>query len=156
MSKYQKTPEAISRLSPEQYYVTQRNGTERPFKNAYWDSEQPGLYVDVVSGEPLFTSTDKFDSGCGWPSFTKPLEPEHVLEKRDRSHGMIRTEVRSRTGDSHLGHVFTDGPREAGGLRYCINSASLRFIPVDQLESEGYGSYRHLFQATEEATKNQR
>ena len=150
MPNYQKTSEAISRLSPEQYDVTQRNGTERPFKNAYWDNEQPGLYVDVVSGEPLFTSMDKFDSGCGWPSFTKPLEPENVLEKRDRSHGMIRTEVRSRAGDSHLGHVFPDGPREAGGLRYCINSASLRFIHVDQLESEGYGSYRHLFQASEE------
>ena len=150
MPNYQKTPEAISRLSPEQYDVTQRNGTERPFKNAYWDNNQPGLYVDVVSGEPLFTSMDKFDSGCGWPSFTKPLESENVLEKRDTSHGMIRTEVRSRAGDSHLGHEFPDGPHEAGGLRYCINSASLRFIPIDQLETEGYGSYRHLFQAPEE------
>ena len=149
MPTYGKTPEAISRLSAEQYDVTQRNGTERPFKNAYWDNKQPGLYVDVVSGEPLFTSMDKFDSGCGWPSFTKPLEPENVFEKSDGSHGMIRTEVRSRAGDSHLGHVFPDGPREAGGLRYCINSASLRFIPVDQLESEGYAAYRQLFQASE-------
>jgi peptide-methionine (R)-S-oxide reductase len=149
MPNYQKTPEAISRLSAEQYDVTQRNGTERPFKNTYWDNKQPGLYVDVVSGEPLFTSMDKFDSGCGWPSFTKPLERENVLEKSDTSHGMIRTEVRSRAGDSHLGHVFPDGPREAGGLRYCINSASLRFIPVDQLESEGYGAYRQLFQASD-------
>ncbi|MBV9268731.1 MAG: peptide-methionine (R)-S-oxide reductase MsrB [Acidobacteriaceae bacterium] len=153
MPNYQKTPEAISRLSPEQYDITQRNGTERPFKNVYRNNKQKGLYVDVVSGEPLFTSMDKFDSDCGWPSFTKPLEPENILEKRDTSHGMIRTEVRSRAGDSHLGHVFPDGPREAGGLRYCINSASLRFIPVDQLESEGYGSYRHLFQASEGAMK---
>ena len=153
MPKYQKTPEAISRLSAEQYDVTQRNGTERPFKNTYWDNKQPGLYVDVVSGEPLFTSMDKFDSGCGWPSFTKPLEPENVFEKSDTSHGMIRTEVRSRVGDSHLGHVFPDGPREAGGLRYCINSASLRFIPVDQLESEGYASYRQLFQRSVEGVK---
>ena len=146
MANYQKNQEAISRLSPEQYEVTQRNGTERPFKNAYWDNKEPGLYVDVVSGEPLFTSLDKFESGCGWPSFTKALEAETVIEKRDTSHGMMRTEVRSRGADSHLGHVFPDGPREAGGLRYCINSASLRFIPLDQLESEGYGSYRELFE----------
>ena len=149
MADYQKTSEAISRLSPEQYEVTQRNATERPFKNAYWDNKEPGLYVDIVSGEPLFTSMDKFDSGCGWPSFTKPVEAETILEKRDTSHGMIRTEVRSRAGDSHLGHVFPDGPRETGGLRYCINSASLRFIPLDQLESEGYGAYRKLFQLEE-------
>lgn len=154
MAKYSKSPEAISRLSPEQFEVTQRNATERPFRNAYWDNKEPGLYVDVVSGEPLFTSMDKFDSGCGWPSFTKPIQEETVIEKRDNSHGMIRTEVRSKDGDSHLGHVFPDGPREASGLRYCINSASLRFIAVDQLESEGYGSYRQLFQATEKgATK---
>ena len=139
MPNFQKNPEAISRLSPEQYEVTQRNGTERPFKNAFWDNKEPGLYVDVVSGEPLFTSMDKFDSGCGWPSFTKPIEAENVIENRDISHGMVRTEVRSNAGDSHLGHVFPDGPREAGGLRYCINSASLRFIPVAQLEAEGYG-----------------
>jgi peptide-methionine (R)-S-oxide reductase len=146
VSKRQKNPEDVSRLSPEQYRVTQLNGTERPFENAYWDNKQQGIYVDVVSGEPLFTSKDKFDSGCGWPSFTKPLEAENVIERHDTSHGMRRTEVRSNQGDSHLGHVFPDGPREAGGLRYCINSASLRFIPVGQLESEGYGSYRKLFQ----------
>ncbi|MGI9070073.1 MAG: peptide-methionine (R)-S-oxide reductase MsrB [Bryobacteraceae bacterium] len=153
MLKYQKNPETVSRLSPEQYRVTQRNGTEQPFENAYWDNKEPGLYVDVVSGEPLFTSLDKFDSGCGWPSFTKPIEAENVVENRDASHGMIRTEVRSSSGDSHLGHVFPDGPREAGGLRYCVNSASLRFIPVDQFESEGYGSYRHLFLASIEGAK---
>ena len=153
MSNYRKNPEVISRLSPEQYEVTQCNGTERPFKNAYWDNKESGLYVDVVSGEPLFTSMDKFDSDCGWPSFTKPVEEENVVENRDTSHGMIRTEVRSSSGDSHLGHVFPDGPREAGGLRYCINSASLRFIPVDQLESEGYESYRKLFQDPGEGVK---
>jgi peptide-methionine (R)-S-oxide reductase len=153
MPNYRKNPEAISHLSPEQHDVTQRNGTERPFKNAYWDHKDPGLYVDVVSGEPLFTSMDKFDSDCGWPSFTKPVDAENVVEKRDTSHGIIRTEVRSSSGDSHLGHVFLDGPREAGGLRYCINSASLRFIPVDRLESEGYGSYRHLFHTSEEGVK---
>lgn len=148
MPNYQKNEEAISRLSPEQYEVTQRNGTERPFKNAYWDHKEPGLYVDVVSGEPLFTSMDKFDSECGWPSFSKPLQRETVLENKDTSHGMIRTEVRSRAADSHLGHVFPDGPREAGGLRYCINSAALRFIPLDQLEGEGYGQYRELFETS--------
>lgn len=148
MSNYRKDPEAISRLTPEQYEVTQRNATERPFRNTFWDNKEPGLYVDIVSGEPLFTSLDKFDSGCGWPSFTKPIESENVVEKRDRTHGMIRTEVRSNAGDSHLGHVFPDGPREAGGLRYCINSAALRFIPVDQLEAEGYGSYRSLFEGS--------
>jgi peptide-methionine (R)-S-oxide reductase len=148
MSNYRKNSEVISRLSPEQYEVTQCNGTERPFKNSYWDNKKPGLYVDVVSGEPLFTSMDKFDSDCGWPSFSKPVEEKNVVEDRDTSHGMVRTEVRSSSGDSHLGHVFPDGPREAGGLRYCINSASLRFIPVDQLESEGYGSYRQLFQTS--------
>jgi methionine-R-sulfoxide reductase len=150
MPKYHKNPETVSRLSPEQYRVTQRDGTERPFDNAYWDNEEPGIYVDVVSGEPLFASIHKFDSSSGWPSFTKPLEPENVLESMDRSHGMIRTEVRSHHGDSHLGHVFHDGPRDAGGLRYCINSASLRFIPPDELESEGYGIYRKLFETQEE------
>jgi peptide-methionine (R)-S-oxide reductase len=138
MSKYNKNPETVSRLSPEQYRVTQRDGTERPFDNAYWNNKEPGIYVDVVSGEPLFASINKFESGSGWPSFTKPLEPENVVENTDISHGMTRTEVRSRHGDSHLGHVFPDGPGEAGGLRYCINSASLRFIPLDELESEGY------------------
>ncbi len=145
MSKYSKTPEAVARLTPEQYRVTQEAATERPFDNLYNANKAPGLYVDIVSGEPLFTSLDKFESHCGWPSFSRPVQKEHVIERLDNSHGMIRTEVRSRDGDSHLGHVFPDGPRESGGLRYCINSASLRFIPVDQLESEGYGEYRKLF-----------
>ena len=149
MSQYQKSPEIVSRLSQEQYQVTQCDGTEPPFDNAYWDNKEPGIYVDVVSGEPLFASFNKFDSNSGWPSFTRPLEPENVVEKTDTSHGMIRTEVRSSHGDSHLGHVFHDGPSEQGGLRYCINSASLRFIPLDQLESEGYGDYRKLFDAQE-------
>jgi peptide-methionine (R)-S-oxide reductase len=153
MSNYRKNPEAVSRLSPEQYRVTQRDGTERPFENEYWDNKEPGIYVDVVSGEPLFASVDKFDSGSGWPSFTKPLDPENVVENTDISHGMTRTEVRSSHGDSHLGHVFLDGPREEGGLRYCINSASLRFIPVDDLESEGYGAYRGLFAPQQKGAK---
>jgi methionine-R-sulfoxide reductase len=125
--------------------VTQKSGTEAPFTGEYWDNHEPGIYVDVVSGEPLFASTDKFESGSGWPSFTKPIDSEHVVEKRDFSHLMLRTEVRSTHGDSHLGHVFNDGPREAGGLRYCINSASLRFIHLDDLESEGYGEFTSLF-----------
>lgn len=145
MSNYRKTPEAIARLTPEQYRVTQEAATERPFDNLYNAHHEQGLYVDVVSGEPLFTSLDKFDSGCGWPSFSRPVQTGHVLERTDSSHGMHRTEVRSRHGDSHLGHVFPDGPRASGGLRYCINSASLRFIPLEALESEGYGDYRHLF-----------
>jgi peptide-methionine (R)-S-oxide reductase len=149
MSQYQKSPEVVSRLSQEQYQVTQCDATEPPFDNAYWDNKEPGIYVDVVSGEPLFASVNKFDSNSGWPSFTRPLEPENVIEKTDTSHGMIRTEVRSSHGDSHLGHVFNDGPPEQGGLRYCINSASLRFIPLDQLESEGYGDYRKLFDTQE-------
>src|SRR6202012_1992337 len=139
MDNYTKNAEAISRLSPEEFQVTQRNGTERPFENAYWDHDEPGIYVDIVSGEPLFSSLDKFDSNCGWPRFTKPVDSDHVDERHDNSHGMSRTEVRSIQGDSHLGHVFDDGPKEAGGLRYCSNSASLLFIPVDELESEGYG-----------------
>lgn len=147
MSKYNKNPEAVSRLSPEQYRVTQRNGTEVPFANAYWDNKEPGIYVDVVSGEPLFASVNKFDSGSGWPSFTRPLEPANVVEKTDTSHGMTRTEVRSCQADSHLGHVFPDGPRDQGGLRYCVNSAALRFIPLDELESQGYGAYRKLFES---------
>jgi peptide-methionine (R)-S-oxide reductase len=147
MLKYNKDPEAVSRLSPEQYRVTQRDGTERPFENAYWDNKEPGIYVDVVSGEPLFASVNKFESDSGWPSFTKPIEPENVVENSDISHGMTRTEVRSSHGDSHLGHIFPDGPSEEGGLRYCINSASLRFVPLDELESEGYGMYRKLFEA---------
>lgn len=144
-NQYHKDPEAVSRLDPEQYRVTQQNGTERPFSNAYWDNHEPGLYVDVVSGEPLFTSLDKFDSDCGWPSFTKPIVKTGVIEREDLSHGMIRSEVRSLHADSHLGHVFDDGPRDRGGLRYCINSASLRFIPLDDLEDAGYGEYRTLF-----------
>jgi peptide-methionine (R)-S-oxide reductase len=143
---YEKSPDAIARLTPEQFRVTQQSGTERPFDNTFHDSEAAGLYVDVVSGEPLFTSLDKFDSGCGWPSFTRPVDAAHVVEHDDRSHGMHRTEVRSLHADSHLGHVFPDGPRDAGGLRYCINSAALRFIPADTLEAEGYGDYRRLFE----------
>jgi methionine-R-sulfoxide reductase len=153
MSKYNRNPETISSLSPEQYRVTQKDGTERPFENAYWDNKEPGIYVDVVSGEPLFASTDKFDSDSGWPSFTRPLDPENVVENTDISHGMARTEVRSSHGDSHLGHVFPDGPREEGGLRYCINSASLRFVPLDDLESEGYGAYRSLFEPKEKGAR---
>jgi peptide-methionine (R)-S-oxide reductase len=144
-SNYHKNPEAVGALSPEQYHVTQKNGTERPFTGEYWDNHEPGIYVDVVSGEPLFASVDKFDSGSGWPSFTRPIQRDNVVEKRDFSHLMIRTEVRSTHGDSHLGHVFTDGPKGDGGLRYCINSAALRFIHLDDLEAEGYGSYRQLF-----------
>ncbi|MBI1237254.1 MAG: peptide-methionine (R)-S-oxide reductase MsrB, partial [Alphaproteobacteria bacterium] len=128
-----------------QYRVTQENGTERPFTGAYTDNKAAGLYVDIVSGEPLFTSMDKFDNGCGWPSFTRPVDGEYIKELRDISHGMIRTEVRSAHGDSHLGHVFPDGPADQGGLRYCINSASLRFIPVAELDAQGYGEYVHLF-----------
>jgi methionine-R-sulfoxide reductase len=146
MPQYNKNPEALSRLSPEQYRVTQKDGTERPFQNEYWDNHEPGIYVDVVSGEPLFASVDKFESGSGWPSFTKPIESDNVVENTDVSLGMSRTEVRSSHGDSHLGHVFPDGPRDKGGLRYCINSASLRFVPLDDLESEGYGAYRKLFE----------
>ncbi len=145
-----KNPEAVGALSPEQYHVTQKNGTERPFTGEYWDNHEPGIYVDVVSGEPLFASVDKFDSGSGWPSFTRPIDSENVVEKRDFSHLMIRTEVRSTHGDSHLGHVFTDGPTDDGGLRYCINSAALRFIHLDDLESQGYGQYRQLFDTTKE------
>jgi peptide-methionine (R)-S-oxide reductase len=145
MAEYNKNPDAVSRLSPEQFRVTQQDGTERPFDNAYWDNKEPGIYVDVVSGEPLFASVNKFDSGTGWPSFTTPIEPKNIVENRDASHGMIRTEVRSSHGDSHLGHLFPDGPRAEGGLRYCINSASLRFVHLDDLEKEGYGQYRQLF-----------
>ena len=138
---YEKSEEAIARLSPEAYRVTQENGTERPFTGEYNDHKAPGIYVDIVSGEPLFASADKFESGCGWPSFTKPIEPDHVTELRDASLGMVRTEVRSAHGDSHLGHVFPDGPRDRGGLRYCINSAALKFIHRDDMEAEGYGKY---------------
>jgi peptide-methionine (R)-S-oxide reductase len=150
MANYTKDADVISRLSKEQFRVTQQSATERPFENAYWDHDAPGLYVDIVSGEPLFSSLDKFDSDCGWPSFTKPVDPENVDERSDNTHGMSRTEVRSTHADSHLGHVFDDGPKAAGGLRYCINSASLRFIPLDELESEGYGEYVKLFESKEE------
>ena len=141
MRKFSKDDEVIRNLSPEQYRVTQQNGTEAPGAGEYLDNTEPGIYVDIVSGEPLFASSDKFDSGCGWPSFTKPIEPENISELRDTSHGMIRTEVRSAHADSHLGHVFQDGPEDRGGLRYCINSASLRFIHRDDMEAEGYGAY---------------
>jgi methionine-R-sulfoxide reductase len=141
--------ELRSRLSAEQYEVTQHEGTERPFHNAYWDNHQPGIYVDVVSGEPLFSSLDKFDSGTGWPSFTKPLDDDNVVRREDRRLFLPRVEVRSKHADSHLGHVFTDGPQPSG-LRYCMNSASLRFIPVDRLEAEGYGEYLKLFETAKE------
>ncbi|MBU3143712.1 peptide-methionine (R)-S-oxide reductase MsrB [Clostridium sp. CF012] len=132
-------------LTPTQFEVSQENSTERSFDNEYWNNIEPGIYVDINSGEPLFTSLDKFDSGCGWPSFTRPLVEDHVKENKDVTHGMIRTEVRSKYGDSHLGHLFTDGPSEQGGLRYCINSASLKFIPFNKLETEGYAEYLELF-----------
>ena len=148
--KYHKDPEAVARLTPEQYQVTQEEATEPAFRNEYWDNKEQGIYVDVVSGEPLFASVSKFDSHTGWPSFTVPIEPGNVTERQDTSYGMVRTEVRSTHGDSHLGHLFPDGPPEAGGLRYCINSAALRFIPLGQLESEGYGEYRKLFEPTDE------
>ncbi|MFG2058134.1 peptide-methionine (R)-S-oxide reductase MsrB [Micromonospora sp. NPDC048930] len=143
--EYRKSPEAISRLSPEQYQVTQEAGTEPAFHNAYWDNKEPGIYVDVVSGEPLFASVNKYDSGTGWPTFTKPIEPRNVVQAGGGS-AMFGIEVRSAHGDSHLGHVFDDGPPEAGGLRYCMNSAALRFIPRDDLEREGYGEYRGVFE----------
>lgn len=139
--EYRKTDAAVADLSPEQYRVTQQNGTELPGTGEYLDNKEPGIYVDVVSGEPLFASSDKYESGCGWPSFTKPIDEEYVNELSDTSHGMRRTEVRSSYGDSHLGHVFEDGPRDRGGLRYCINAASLRFVHRDDMEAEGYGKY---------------
>jgi peptide-methionine (R)-S-oxide reductase len=143
--EYNKNPAAVDGLSPQQYHVTQENGTELPFTGEYCDNHEPGIYVDIVSGEPLFASVNKFDSGSGWPSFTRPIDADLVVEKRDRSHFMERIEVRSIHADSHLGHVFPDGPTEAGGLRYCINSASLRFIHRDDLEAQGYGQYLRLF-----------
>jgi peptide-methionine (R)-S-oxide reductase len=141
MTRYTKDPDAVARLSPEEYHVTQQSGTERPGTGKYLANKAPGIYVDIVSGEPLFASSDKYESGCGWPSFTKPIEPAHVAELRDDTLGMSRVEVRSAHGDSHLGHVFPDGPRDRGGLRYCINSASLRFVAKDEMEAEGYGEY---------------
>ncbi len=142
---YNKTQEKIDALGLVQSYVTQKNGTEPPYVNKYWNNKDAGLYVDVVSGEPLFFSFDKFNSGTGWPSFTKPVNEHYIVEEKDSSAGMVRTEVRSRYADSHLGHVFPDGPEEAGGLRYCINSAALKFIPVNELEQEGYGEYLAAF-----------
>ena len=141
MPTYSKTPQAIAALTPEQFHVTQKSGTERPGTGEYLSNKKPGIYVDIVSGEPLFASSDKYESGCGWPSFTKPIAPAHVTELRDVTHGMVRVEVRSTHGDSHLGHVFEDGPRDRGGLRYCINSASLRFVHRDDMAAEGYGAF---------------
>ena len=141
LAKYHRDAEVISLLTEEEYWVTQKSGTERPGTGKLLYNKEPGIYVDIVSGEPLFASSDKYESGCGWPSFTKPIEPKNVTEIKDNSLGIIRTEVRSHYGDSHLGHVFTDGPAERGGLRYCINSASLRFVHLDDMQGEGYGDY---------------
>jgi peptide-methionine (R)-S-oxide reductase len=141
VNTYEKNPEAIARLTPQQYRVTQQNGTESPGSGEYLNNKEPGIYVDIVSGEPLFASSDKYESGCGWPSFTKPIEPANIKELPDTTLGMVRTEVRSKSADSHLGHVFDDGPTDRGGWRYCVNSASLRFIPRDDMEAEGYGAY---------------
>ena len=148
-TEYRKTSTAIDQLTPEQFAVTQESATEPPFRNEFWNSHDDGIYVDIVSGEPLFSSTDKFDSGSGWPSFTRPIQKANVVEKTDKTLWMTRTEVRSANGDSHLGHLFDDGPVADGGMRYCINSAALRFIPVDELESQGYGDYRSLFTTKE-------
>lgn len=144
-TEYRKTSEALSRLTDRQFAVTQDDATEPPFRNEYWDNHEDGIYVDVVSGQPLFSSTDKFESGSGWPSFTKPIDDAAVVNKTDRSLWMTRTEVRSAGADSHLGHLFDDGPRDAGGLRYCMNSAAMRFVPVSELKAQGYGAYLPLF-----------
>ncbi|MCT4578589.1 peptide-methionine (R)-S-oxide reductase MsrB [Donghicola sp.] len=141
MAKYTRDPDVIAALEPDAYYVTQESGTERPGTGRYLGNKQKGLYVDIVSGEPLFVSAAKYESGCGWPSFTRPVSEEFIQELRDTTHGMVRTEVRSTYGDSHLGHVFDDGPRDQGGLRYCINSAALRFVPLEDMEAEGYGEF---------------
>lgn len=151
---YSKTPEALSRLTADEFRVTQQDGTEPAFRNKYWNNHEDGIYVDVVSGQPLFSSAEKYDSGTGWPSFTKPIEADAVRVKTDTSHGMIRTEARSTGADSHLGHIFDDGPAAAGGQRYCMNSASLRFIPASDLEAEGYGQFRSQFE-TAENTNNE-
>ena len=152
---YNKTPEALSRLTDSQFHVTQEDGTEPAFRNEYWDNHEPGIYVDVVSGQPLFSSTDKYDSGTGWPSFTKPIVANAVRTKTDRSLWMRRTEVRSTGADSHLGHVFGDGPADAGGQRYCMNSAALRFIPVSELEKQGYGEYRSMFETADTTSREE-
>jgi len=146
---YRRDPAAVAKLSRRQYAVTQQDKTEPPFRNEFWNNHDEGIYVDVVSGEPLFSSTDKFESGSGWPSFTRPIEPANVVDISDRTLGMLRTEVRSANADSHLGHVFDDGPLADGGLRYCINSASLRFVPLAELDTQGYGDYRSLFTSKE-------
>ncbi|HEY1824969.1 MAG TPA: peptide-methionine (R)-S-oxide reductase MsrB [Acidimicrobiales bacterium] len=151
MTPYTKDPEKVAQLTTDQYQVTQNAATEPPFRNEFWNHKEAGIYVDVVSGEPLFASTKKYDSGCGWPSFTAPLVPGNVQENSDRSLGMTRTEVRSTHADSHLGHVFDDGPADQGGLRYCINSASLRFVPYDDLDAQGYSAYKSLFEGKDES-----
>ena len=156
MTEYKRDEAAIAQLTPHQHAVTQESATEPAFENEFWDKKDAGIYVDIVSGEPLFASIQKFDSGCGWPSFTIPLERANVIEHEDRSHGMIRTEVRSAHGDSHLGHVFDDGPQDQGGLRYCINSAAMRFVPYADLDAEGLGQYKELFERVDndkEATR---
>jgi len=150
-TQYTKNSAAIEQLTPEQFAVTQKDATEPAFRNEFWNNHDDGIYVDIVSGEPLFSSTDKFDSGSGWPSFTRPIEPAHVVQKQDKTFWMTRTEVRSTNGDSHLGHLFDDGPVADGGMRYCINSAALRFVPVGELESQGYGDYLSLFSTTKES-----
>ncbi|MDF2443493.1 MAG: peptide-methionine (R)-S-oxide reductase [Subtercola sp.] len=148
-TEYRKDPSTLTKLTPEQFAVTQQNATERAFSGELWDNHEDGIYVDIVSGEPLFASTDKYDSRSGWPSFTRPIEAANVVRRDDKTYGMVRTEVRSASGDSHLGHLFDDGPVAEGGLRYCINSAALKFIPLDELEAAGYGDYRSLFETKE-------
>jgi peptide-methionine (R)-S-oxide reductase len=154
--EYRKDPDAVAKLTDDQYQVTQKNATEPAFNNEFWNNKEPGIYVDVVSGEPLFASVNKYDSGSGWPSFTVPIDSKRVVENTDTSYGMVRTEVRSAGGDSHLGHLFPDGPPDQGGMRYCINSAALRFVPYEELEAQGYGKYKKLFdgpKSTEEAVR---
>ena len=155
-TSYQKDAQAVSRLTAKQYKVTQEGATEPAFRNEFWDNKEAGIYVDVVSGEPLFASVNKYDSGSGWPSFTVPIDKDNVIERSDKSYGMVRTEVRSAHGDSHLGHVFPDGPAAEGGLRYCINSAALRFIRAGDLEREGYGDFRALFESSEASEESEK